>query len=188
MGFYDDPANVDSYEKMCEGYDGSELYNVLSRHLEPGSSMLELGTGPGADLRHFQTQYEVTGSDLSEEFLKRGRLHFPDVTFHQLDAVTLNINQPFDCIFSNKVLHHLNMEQLEESFRRQTQVIRPGGLFAHTFWMGDKEMTMHGMYFLYHNRERLLALVNRYFEVIDTYCYSEFEDSDSLFVLARNNR
>ena len=34
MEFYDDPVKVDEYERMCEQYDGSELYKVLERHLE----------------------------------------------------------------------------------------------------------------------------------------------------------
>ena len=31
MEFYNDPVKVDEYEKMCEEYDGSELYNVLEK-------------------------------------------------------------------------------------------------------------------------------------------------------------
>ena len=33
MNFYNDPEKVDEYEKMCEEYDGSELYNVLEKYL-----------------------------------------------------------------------------------------------------------------------------------------------------------
>lgn len=187
MGFYDDKKNVDQYISMCDGYDGSNLYALVEKHLSVGSSLLELGTGPGFDLAHWKDKYKVTASDLSEEFIKRGTINFPDVEFKHLDAVTIDVEGTFDCLYSNKVLHHLNLEELERSLQRQKQVIAPGGLFAHTFWLGEKEDTMHGMYFLFHDREKLLKLVSKYFNVIDTLDYMEFEEGDSIFIIAQNN-
>lgn len=31
VGFYEDPDNVDGYEKMCEGYDGAPIFDMLAR-------------------------------------------------------------------------------------------------------------------------------------------------------------
>ena len=73
MEFYDDPVKVDEYESMCEEYDGSELYNVLARHLVDGLTLLELGCGPGNDINFFHKKYTVTGSDLSDEFILRSK-------------------------------------------------------------------------------------------------------------------
>jgi cyclopropane fatty-acyl-phospholipid synthase-like methyltransferase len=67
MEFYNDPLKVDEYEKMCNEYDGLELYNVLSNHLKKDSSLLEIGCGPGNDITYLQRNYSVTGSDLSDE-------------------------------------------------------------------------------------------------------------------------
>ncbi len=187
MNFYNDPAKVDQYEKMCEEYDGTELYAVLEKHLTEGASLLELGCGPGNDIRHFLDLYTVTGSDLSDEFLSRCRAKFPDLPFVTLDAVSIETSEVFDCIYSNKVLHHLDNEQLVASFRRQQQVIAENGLFAHTFWLGDKEFTIDGMRFFFHDRDRLEALVSRYFTIRQSYLYKEFEEGDSVFILARND-
>ena len=153
MGYYDDPKNVDQYEKMCKDYDGSQLYNVLEKHLTPNAKILELGTGPCHDLSFLSQKYTVVASDLSEEFIKRGKQKYPSVAFLQLDAVTLQTELLFDCVFSNKVLHHLTLQQLELSFQRQQSILNPKGLFAHTFWLGDEEMTMHDTYFLYHKTD-----------------------------------
>ncbi len=50
MNYFDDPANVESYIKMADGYDGRALIGILQKHLPPGSTVLELGMGPGKDL------------------------------------------------------------------------------------------------------------------------------------------
>lgn len=188
MEFYNDPKKVDEYEKMCNEYDGSELYEVLSKHLKENSTLLELGCGPGNDIPYLRNHYSVTGSDLSDEFLKRCKERFNDIQFIKLDAVSINMKETFDCVFSNKVLHHLTLEELEKSLKRQQSIIKPKGIFAHTFWIGDKEFTMEGMLFVFHNRERLIQLISKYFTILETYDYKEFEDGDSIFVIAQNDR
>lgn len=187
MEFYNDPVKVDEYEKMCEEYDGSELYSVLNKHLIEDSSLLELGSGPGNDIRYLKTKYSVTGSDLSDEFLIRSKKRYTDIPFIKLDAVSIKTDLTFDCLFSNKVLHHLTLAELEMSLKRQQKVIVPDGLFAHTFWLGDKEFTMEGMLFVFHNREHLVNLVSKYFSIKELYDYKEFEEGDSIFILAQNN-
>jgi len=188
MEFYNDPLKVDEYEKMCEEYDGTELYRVLGNHLKEDSTLLELGCGPGNDIINLQKKYNVTGSDLSDEFLNRCKKRFPQLSFLKLDAVSISTEIQFDCIFSNKVLHHLTMDNLEKSLGRQTSVINSDGLFAHSFWLGDKEFTMEEMLFVFHNRDKLIELVSKYFTVLETYDYQEFEEGDSIFVIAKNNK
>ncbi|MBZ0265817.1 class I SAM-dependent methyltransferase [bacterium] len=187
MDFYNDPLKVDEYEKMCAEYDGSELYEVLERNLEENSTLLELGCGPGNDIHYLQKKYRVTGSDYSDEFLRRCMERFDNVPFLKLDGKSILTEKTFDCIFSNKVLHHLTHGELESSFQRQQEVLVPNGLFAHTFWLGDKEMTMEGMLFVFHNRDQLLNMVAKYFSIVEAYIYKEFEQDDSVFILAKND-
>lgn len=186
MDFYNNPDKVDEYEKMCEEYDGTELYNLLSKHLQNDSTILELGCGPGFDIHYFKDNYRVTGSDLSDEFLSRCIKRFPGLDFLKLNAISLETNKMFDCVFSNKVLHHLTTEELEKSLRRQKEIINESGLFAHTFWIGDKEFEMEGLLFLFHNKQKLIHLISKYFNVIEAYEYKELEEGDSLFVIAEN--
>jgi trans-aconitate methyltransferase len=117
MNFYNDPKKVDKYEKMCEEYDGSELYDVLVNHLKEDSSLLELGSGPGNDIDYLKQKYSVTGSDLSDEFLLRNKKRHQNLPFIKLNAVSISTDHKFDCLFSNKVLHHLTLEELEKSLQ-----------------------------------------------------------------------
>ncbi len=188
MNFYNDPEKVDEYEKACEEYDGSELYSVLSSHLKEGSSLLELGSGPGNDIAYLNNDYKATGSDLSDEFLLRNRKRYTDIPFLKLDAVTIQSDKQYDCLFSNKVLHHLTLAQLEESLLRQKSVIVKDGLFAHSFWLGDKDLEMEGMLFKFYNREFLLKLISNYFTISELYDYTEFDKGDSIFILAKNDQ
>jgi len=186
--FYNDPVKVDEYEKMCDEYDGTELYKVLVKHLAGNSTLLELGSGPGNDINYLLEKYIVTGSDLSDEFILRCKKKYKDVPFVKLDAVSIKINKVFDCVFSNKVLHHLTHEDLKKSFKQQQKVLVRDGIFAHTFWLGDKEFTMEGMLFVFHNRENLIKLVSEFFTILETYDYKEFEEGDSIFIVAKNDK
>ncbi len=188
MKFYNDPVSVDEYEKMCVEYEGSELYEVLYNHLPQNSTILELGCGLGLDIRKLKNRYSITGSDLSDEFLMRCRKKFKDLPFLKLDAVSIETESTFDCIFSNKVLHHLTSSELEKSIQRQQRVLRQDGIFAHTFWLGDKELEIEGMLFVYHNREGLLKLISQYYTILESFEYKEFEEGDSIFVVAQNNK
>ena len=99
MGFYDDEENVEAYVQMAEGYDGRELVDVLKKHLPLGSTVLELGMGPGKDLALLGEAYAATGSDSSEVFLRRYRQEHADADLLLLDAVTLATARRFDAIF-----------------------------------------------------------------------------------------
>lgn len=188
MGFYDQSGNVDLYERMCADYDGTAIHAAISRHLEAGQSLLELGCGPGNDIDLFRQRYGVVGSDNSTEFLERCRKRFPTIEFLALDAVAIDTERQFDCLFSNKVLHHLNLDDLVFSFKRQAKVIAAGGLFAHTFWIGGYEEEKHGLYFRYHDRDELVRIVSEYFQIEELMDYAEIEAGDSLFVIARNGQ
>ncbi|MEH6593445.1 MAG: class I SAM-dependent methyltransferase [Halioglobus sp.] len=185
MGFYDNSENVDQYIEMCGGYDGSNLYEVLHKNLTDGSSVLELGSGPGFDIPFLREHYDVTGSDFSDEFLKRCRKTYPDISFLKIDASKIDVKEKFDCIYSNKVLHHITECELAISLTHQAGKLTENGIIAHSFWIGKENQEMKGMLFTYYLPEDLIAIISENFQVLTTLSYQEFEDSDSLFVIAK---
>lgn len=187
MEFYNNPEKVDTYEKMCEEYNGSELYAVIKKHLDKGASLLELGCGPGKDIQNLKDYYNIIASDLSDEFISRINKRFPYIRCLKLDAVSIKTDEKFDCIYSNKVLHHLKVDELIKSFKRQQKLIKSDGLFAHSFWIGEEDFEMEGMYFKYHNKDELLGIIGETFRIKETFSYTEMEELDSIFVIAENN-
>lgn len=185
MGFYDTKKGVEEYVEMAKGYDGKELIEVLKKYLAKGSTVLELGMGPGVDLEILGKDYKATGSDFSQVFLDRYKEKHPNADVLISDAVTLETDRRFDCIYSNKVLHHLTKEELGKSFQRQSGLLNKGGLAFHSFWYGDKEENMHGLLFVYYTEDTLKEFIGDKFEIVSMNRYEEMSENDSLYVLLK---
>ncbi len=185
MAYFDERKNVEDYIKMVEGYDGRELIAVLKKYLPAGSTVLELGMGPGVDLDLLAQTFTVTGSDSSSEFLEIYREKHPSADLLQLDAVTIDTERTFDCIYSNKVLHHLPKGDIRGSFTRQKETLTDSGLLLHSLWYGHKEEEHHGLRFVYYTEDELFKSTGPGFEIVATERYQEIDNSDSFYVLLR---
>lgn len=183
LGFFDEEENVQQYFEMADGYDGAALVEILKQHLPGGSTVLELGMGPGKDLDLLKAGYLATGSDSSRIFLERYKAKNPEADVLELDAARIETDRRFDCIYSNKVLHHLKTAALRQSFKRQHCILNDAGLILHSFWHGDKEECHHGLLFVYYTETTLLEAIGPGFEVVESGRYDELEKKDSFFVL-----
>lgn len=110
--FYLTQKTAEQYIKMAEGYDGHDLIEKLKKFLPDNSLVLELGSGPGTDLKILSETNTVTGSDFSQYFLNYIANNQPGIDLLLLDAITIDTKKKFDCIYSNKVLQHLNNDEL----------------------------------------------------------------------------
>ena len=185
MGYYHDPQNVKDYLKMAEGYDGKILIEALQPYLPPNSTLLEIGMGGGKDLLLLNEHYQVTGSDYSQSFLDLFQQHHPDIPILQLDAITLQTNQTYDAIYSNKVLYHLTPTELKQSFQLQAKILNHNGILLHSFWFGDKQEEMHGLHFSYYTEDTIQALIDDSYEILKLERYTEMETNDSLYIIVK---
>lgn len=185
MGFYDKAENVAKYIDMCTDYDGSNIYPLLTENLKAGSSLLELGSGPGLDIPFLDKHYRVTGSDFSDEFLKHCRHQYKDIPFIKVNALEMDLSENFDCIYSNKVLHHFTEAALLDSLIKQSERLNKGGVIAHSFWIGEENKEMHDLLFTYYSQNELFDIISEKFELIASLSYQEFEEADSLFIIAK---
>ncbi|MEQ8676515.1 MAG: class I SAM-dependent methyltransferase [Aggregatilineales bacterium] len=187
MSYYNIQKNVEQYIQMAEGYDGKLLIDVLGKHLPEGSTVLELGMGPGKDLMLLGEKFNVTGSDVSPLFLERFKASNPDADLLQLDAVTMKTDRKFDCIYSNKVLYHLTQEQLIQSLKQQLQALKPNGLAHHSFWYGEGSEEMHGLQFTYYTEEKLQEIIGESYDIVEMQRYTEMDEDDSIYILLRKH-
>ena len=185
MGYFDDEKNVEEYVKMAEGYDGRVLIDVLKKYLRNGSTVLELGMGPGKDFEILAESFQVTGSDNATVFLDRYRARNAAADLVLLDAAKMNIDRRFDGIYSNKVLHHLTRVELKESLQRQKAVLNNGGILLHALWYGDKEEELSGLRFVYYTEAIFGEMVGSEYELMEATRYTEMEPDDSLYVVLR---
>lgn len=183
--FYKTSKTVDQYIAMSRDLDGGEHIEKLKEYLKAGSRILEIGTGPGRDYELLIKDYETVGSDLSEEFITRLQANHPKGDFVKLDASLLETDSTFDAIYSNKVLHHLTDEELYVSIARQGAILHPEGLVCHSFWKGNGIENFDDMFVNNHTEEGLRSFFASAFEILHLSHYKEFEDNDSLFLIAR---
>lgn len=183
--FYHTQESVEDYIKLAEGYDGRELIRKMLEFVPEGSSLLELGSGPGVDFEILQKHYYTTASDFSKVFLKRLEELFPSASFLELNAIDLVTEQKFDAIYSNKVLHHLSDAELKTSISNQSKILNPGGFICHSFWNGQGEEEMHSLYFNYHTVKEIKEFINGLFEVLHLKVYDEMKAADSILLIAK---
>lgn len=185
MKYYADKDTVKEYIKMAEGHSGLALINRLREYLPLKADVIEIGSGPGTDWRILNKKYDVVGSDNSQEFLNHLRNVNPKGTFLKLNAITISTDYRFDAIYSNKVLHHLTTDELIVSAMRQAEILNEDGVICHSFWLGEGDEYFKEMYVNYHSEQELRNLFGESFKILDIHKYAEFEENDSILLIAR---
>lgn len=183
--YYHTKESVDEYINMSAGINGLNIITELKKYLSLNSKILELGSGPGSDYEILDKDFNITGSDMSMEFIDRLKSKYPEGKFLNLDAVTLNTDLQFSSIYSNKVLIHLNDAELESSVVNQHKILNQHGIICHSFWKGDGFETFKGLFVNYQNEKKLRYLFEKKFDIISFNTYKEFETDDSIFMIAK---
>lgn len=183
--YYKTKESVEEYIALAKDVNGAKLIEKLKQELPPNSNLLEIGSGPGTDWKILNESYHVLGSDNSTEFLNHLIAKYPNGEFLKLDAISLKTDQKFDGIYSNKVLHHLSDNELINSFKRQNEILKSNGIICHSFWKGEGSEIFKGLFVNYHRKADLENFLNDYFDILLIEEYKEFEEDDSLLLIAR---
>lgn len=186
MNYFMKKENVDKYSEMVKDYNGSWLIDKLSAFLPINSSVLELGMGTGHDFDLLSKKYKVIGTDNSPIFIKNYKAKNSNANVMLLDAIHVDIDKTFNCIFSNKVLQHLTKEQFIESLNNQKRRLTPHGIIFMTLWEGkyrEELMCDNQLRFTYYTKEDLIEIVQDNFIILDISLYKECENNDSILVV-----
>lgn len=183
--YYHNEDSVNEYIELAKDVNGGELIKKLKTFLPVNSKVLEIGSGPGTDWKILSQDYNVTGSDNSEVFLKHLISKNPKGTFKLLDAVSLNTKDKFDGIYSNKVLHHLKDSYLTQSVKRQHEILNNNGIICHSFWKGEGSEIFKGLFVNYHTADTLKAYFEPYFDILAIEEYTEFDAGDSIVFIGK---
>ena len=186
MKFFMKEENVDKYIKMVKDYDSSAIVSRLNQYLKEGSSLLELGMGPGKDLEMLAKFYKVVGSDNSPVFVDKFNSKETNIEAILVDAIEMNTTRKFDCIYSNKVLQHLTKKEFIESLKNQLKNLNNQGIIFMTLWKGThrEEIEFNGeIRFTYYLEEDIREIVSEDYEIIELQSYAEETSDDSLLVV-----
>jgi SAM-dependent methyltransferase len=106
---------------------------MLSKHLRPGMSVLEVGCGAGYFTRELaRSGADIVASDVSPELLEiaRANCSAPNVRYEIQNAYELSYpDAGFDSVVGSSVLHHL---ETEEALREIYRALKPGGTICFT--------------------------------------------------------
>jgi len=124
-------ANAEAFRDGTRDHDVSQNIDALLRHIEarPPFRILDLGCGPGRDLKAFTSRgHAAVGLDGAEPFVRMAREETGCEVLHQ-DFLNLDLPvEAFDGIFANAVLFHLPSREISQVLRKLHAALRSGGV------------------------------------------------------------
>jgi SAM-dependent methyltransferase len=145
---------AEDFREGTWNHDVSQNIDALLRHIagSPPFTILDLGCGPGRDLRDLSARgHQVIGLDGAEQFVHMARKESGCEVWHQ-DFLQLDLPAGrFDGVFANASLFHVPSRDLPRVLRQLFGTLRPGGvLFCSNPHGGDVEGWNNGRYGAYH--------------------------------------
>ncbi len=135
-------TNAEAFREGTRGHDVSQNIDALLRHIqgEPPLRILDLGCGPGRDLKAFKARGHIAiGLDGAEPFVEMARADTGCEVLHQnfleLDLPT----EAFDGVFANAVLFHLPSSEIANVLGRLRAALRPAGVLFCSNPRGDNQ-------------------------------------------------
>lgn len=179
--------NRKAYNKISENYQEnyfdnpllSETFDGWLAQLPAGGHILDAGCGHGHPVitRLLEKGFQVTGSDLSPEMLRRASQRFPQENFSQVATPMIADQARFDGICSFHSMLYLDPIDFLFSIYRLHEALKPDGLiFLYAYdsgpdWRGQPLHHMNGqwMWAWHYGTEEAAGLLEEhsYFKVID---------------------
>ena len=117
--------------------EAEQLHGLIQQHKQcKGNTLLDVGCGTGAHLRHLRNFCDVAGLDLDPDILEVARHNCPDIVFHCADMADFNLDRRFDaivCLFSS-IGYAKTFDRLQRAVRTMCDHLSPGGLLVVEPW------------------------------------------------------
>jgi SAM-dependent methyltransferase len=151
---YDDCA--EAFRAGTQAHDVSQNIAALLKHIaaDPPAAILDLGCGPGRDLRTFaELGHAPIGLEGSAQFAAMARREGLEVWEQNFLALDLPANR-FDGIFANASLFHVPSQELPRVLLELHATLKPRGvLFSSNPYGLNEEGWYHGRYCAYRDLE-----------------------------------
>lgn len=181
--YYKNVINVyeNNSKKYCEHHlDGKEIIDDLKffTNTISGNSILDIGCGPGRDLRYFRDKgFDVTGVDLCDSFLELARENIPEAVLYKQDIRDLDFQEGnFDGIWACASLLHIRKLEIEGVIKKLFFILKNNGLLYISLKKGSGESIEYnnyyeeGRFFAYYQKEEIHnILISAGFEIINSY-------------------
>ena len=140
IGHYDRAA--EDYRDGTQNHDVSQNYEALLEAIEgePPYAILDLGCGPGRDLRYFRSLgHDATGLDGSMELVTMARRYSGCDVLHQ-DFLAMKLPASrFDGVFANASLFHVPSQEVPRVLADLAETLKPRGVLFCSNPRGNNE-------------------------------------------------
>jgi SAM-dependent methyltransferase len=166
---------AEAYREGTRDHDVDQNYAALLGAIEgdPPYSILDLGCGPGRDLRYFRSLgHDAVGLDGSTEFVAMAR-SYSGCDVLQQDFLAMELPESrFDGIFANASLFHVPSQELPRVLTGLSETLRPRGVLFCSNPRGNNEEGLSGdrySCFFDHDTWRNYVTAAGFFEVTHYY-------------------
>lgn len=123
----------------------------LTSFLKKGSTLLDIGCGPGLISRYISEKgIKVTGIDFSEMMIKIARVYAPSVNFLVMDAIDLrHFNKTFDAVNVSNFIGHFNKNEVINFFELFSAKVKKNGYLHVSFLVDDDKHSFFDYNFPY---------------------------------------
>ena len=142
-------ATIAHYDRMAEAFwEATRDHDVKQNYAafldaiegEPPYRVLDLGCGPGRDLRYFRTLgHHAIGLDGSKEFVAMARAYSGCKVLHQNFLAMTLPEAYFDGVFANASLFHVPSLELPRVLREIAAALKPHGVLFCSNPRGNSE-------------------------------------------------
>ncbi len=156
-----------------------KYFREISDLLKEGSTILDMGCGPGNGARFFLNQnkgYQIVGVDLSVEMLQHAKQYAPDANFILGDIRSIVFQQTFDAVIASFCIIHLSDNETAVFLRKTFNMLGPGGYLYLSFMCGGipgfekTNFSEQEMFFYYHAPEAITRVLEKTgYRVISSY-------------------
>jgi ubiquinone/menaquinone biosynthesis C-methylase UbiE len=139
---------IKTYEELAEDYykthfDINEIKNIADFFIQnlKGQKILDIGCGHGRDAKYFSEHgLEVTGIDLTSNFVKMASQNVPNAKFIQRDMRNLNFPEnTFDGIWACASFLHVPKKDAKNTLLGFRKILKPAGLIYLSVKQGNEE-------------------------------------------------
>ena len=145
IGHYDHVA--ENFRAGTRDHDVSQNYEALLGAIEgkPPFSILDVGCGPGRDLKYFRSLgHDAVGLDGSGELAAMARADSGCAVWHQ-NFLAMDLPESrFDGIFANASLFHVPSQALSRVLGELYATLKPGGVLFCSNPRGNNEEGLRG--------------------------------------------
>ncbi|MGF1790963.1 class I SAM-dependent methyltransferase [Photobacterium profundum] len=166
MSYYD--THAEAFISDTLNIDMRSVYAPFLNHFK-GHALLDLGCGPGRDLKYFSSlNLAVTGLEPSTTLADFAR-QYVGVDVIEQTVQTLDIDKMFDGVWACASLLHVPSNELPRAFVNIAKHVNEGGVIYCSFKYGDFEGTRNGRFFTDRTLQSLQTVLPENLSIIENW-------------------